>query len=224
MMKRFLDSKTIWNIGNGFLVVSALAVIFSRTIADPDLWGHLRFGLDTLRAGAIIQHDPYSYLTAGERWINHEWLAEALFAFAWLAAGVPGLVLLKMSVAFLTMGYIWKHLVNQGLNRFLVMILLLVASLFFFSFFVVVRPQMFTFLLFTVGHSCTDYFMDKSARRGSCRAGHFGHLDSASFSFSPASMAKVYSPGNCKLRRHTGESLWRRFTCFFATHRDSAPP
>ncbi len=146
----FEKAKKLSELGSAFLILSALAVIFSRTIADPDLWGHLRFGLDMLRDGAITQTDPYSYLTAGARWINHEWLAEMLFGLAWLAGGSLGLVIFKTIMAFSTIGLIWRQLTNQGLNQLLVMALLLLMSLFFFSFLVLVRPQMFTFLLFTL--------------------------------------------------------------------------
>src|SRR5438477_428999 len=44
---------------------------FSYTLADPDLWGHVRFGQDIVRTGRIVQADEYSYRTAGQRWINH---------------------------------------------------------------------------------------------------------------------------------------------------------
>ena len=56
------------------------------TEADPDLWGHLRFGLDTVAAGRIVRTDIYSYLSGRHQpWINHEWLAEAIMAIAWNA-------------------------------------------------------------------------------------------------------------------------------------------
>ena len=36
------------------------------TEADPDLWGHLRFGLDTLSTGLIVRADIYSYLSGDQ--------------------------------------------------------------------------------------------------------------------------------------------------------------
>ena len=44
------------------LVAALLAVILavvSHTRADPDLWGHIRFGHDTVAARAIERADPY---------------------------------------------------------------------------------------------------------------------------------------------------------------------
>jgi hypothetical protein len=61
---------------------------------DPDLWGHLRFGLDLLQTGRLPTVDPYSF-TQDVPWINHEWLSEAIFAAAFRTAGVFGLLIVK---------------------------------------------------------------------------------------------------------------------------------
>src|SRR5262244_4201706 len=72
------------------LVCGIVILGFSRTTADPDLWGHLRFGLDLLATGHVIRPDPYSFLTTGVTWVNHEWLAEAALAVAWTAGASLG--------------------------------------------------------------------------------------------------------------------------------------
>ena len=51
----------IWLIGSFLIVIGTIFAFSSRTVADPDLWGHLRFGLDMLNAKEIVQIDPYSY-------------------------------------------------------------------------------------------------------------------------------------------------------------------
>ena len=69
------------------------------TIADPDLWGHLRFGLDTLATGQIgFVEDPYSF-TSDRPWVNHEWLSELATAVAYAVGGVSGLMVLKALLA-----------------------------------------------------------------------------------------------------------------------------
>lgn len=73
-----------------------VACLVTLTRADPDLWGHVLFGTDILRAGGIAGADPYSF-TADRTWINHEWLAEVIMAAAYAAAGAAGLVLLKVA-------------------------------------------------------------------------------------------------------------------------------
>ena len=59
----------LWLISITLLVFAGIFAVTSRTVVDADLWGHLRFGLDNIQAGTIIQTDPYSYLTTGVRWI-----------------------------------------------------------------------------------------------------------------------------------------------------------
>ena len=73
-----------------FLVAFATAT----TRADVDLWGHVRFGLDLLMSGRLDRVDPYSF-TSDRSWINHEWLAELVFAGAWRVAGNTGLIAVK---------------------------------------------------------------------------------------------------------------------------------
>jgi hypothetical protein len=73
------------------------AVTLSATRTDPDLWGHLRFGLDWLQTHRLPAIDPYSF-TQDRPWINHEWLSEAVMALAYHKAGTWGLVVLKMAV------------------------------------------------------------------------------------------------------------------------------
>jgi hypothetical protein len=64
-----------------------------RLRLDPDLWGHLRFGLDLLDSG-LPTADPYSFL-GDVPWINHEWLSEGIMALAYRWAGILGLLILK---------------------------------------------------------------------------------------------------------------------------------
>ena len=73
---------------------SFIALLVTTTLADPDLWGHLRFGLDMLAAKSVHSTDPYSF-TADRSWINHEWLAELLMGAAYQTLGTVGLGGLK---------------------------------------------------------------------------------------------------------------------------------
>ena len=66
------------------------------TSTDPDLWGHVRFGLDILRDARIPHADIYSF-TSDRAWINHEWLAEVAMAGAFRVGGGPALILIKMA-------------------------------------------------------------------------------------------------------------------------------
>src|SRR5262245_51655817 len=72
-----------------------------KTEADPDLWGHVRFGLDTLSTGRLTAIDPYSY-TSDIPWLNHEWLSEVIMGAAYRTFGSGGLVAVKIVLAIAT--------------------------------------------------------------------------------------------------------------------------
>lgn len=119
---------------------------FSDTVADPDLWGHVRFGQDMLRSGQVLQRDMYSYRTAGQRWINHEWLSELIFAGLHGRLGPVGLTTFKTALSLLLVGLAHGHLVRRGFGpgwAFLVLALICVPFRMGLG---TVRPQMFTYL------------------------------------------------------------------------------
>ncbi len=127
------------------LAVSAIALL--GTTADPDLWGHVRFGQDILAAGELPRSDTYSF-TSDRPWINHEWLAETAMALAFQSGRASGLNLLRLVVIGLTLFVVWAHLkdVEPVLRLQLVAaagagILLRVHPF---------RPQIFSILLFAV--------------------------------------------------------------------------
>lgn len=123
---------------------------FSDTVADPDLWGHVRFGQDMLRTGSLLRSDVYSYRSEGRPWINHEWLSELVFARIYDLAGPPGLIAAKL---FLSLFLVWlchAHLTRRGLGTFRSLLLLVLASFPFRMGLGTIRPQIFTYLAFLV--------------------------------------------------------------------------
>jgi hypothetical protein len=132
------------------LLVGFCVFWFSDTIADPDLWGHVRFGQNILRTGAIIQVDTYSYRTAGQPWVNHEWLSEVIFAGIYEAAGPRGLIATKVVIGLLIIGLCYAHLRRRGLGPWLSVSLLVLMSIPFRMGLATVRPQFFTYLLFLI--------------------------------------------------------------------------
>lgn len=145
----------LWRLSIVALVLGIAIMGFARTTADPDLWGHLRFGLDLLETGSVIRPDPYSYLTAGVTWVNHEWLAEALMAIAWRAAdafGSPatGLVLLKLAMVVAVVGILYWHLLWRGLSAIAAGTIVLAYLPVLLPWLGAVRPQMFTYACFAL--------------------------------------------------------------------------
>jgi hypothetical protein len=91
------------------LLAVAAALLGLSTRADPDLWGHVRFGLDALRDRTLPTVDPYSF-TQDVPWINHEWLSESIMAFAYRMGGPLGLALLKAILTTSTLAVAWAAL------------------------------------------------------------------------------------------------------------------
>ncbi len=121
------DDGRRWGIGGsavGWAATGAALLLFALatvTTADSDLWGHLRFGLDTIRSHALTSIDPYSF-TQDTPWINHEWLSELQMGLAWLAAGSAGIALLKGALVFATLFLIWSALAGTDLSARMVLI------------------------------------------------------------------------------------------------------
>src|SRR5262245_47049119 len=91
------------------ILLAVVAVALLGTTADPDLWGHVRFGQDILASGELPRSDTYSF-TSNRPWINHEWLAETAMALAFQSGGASGLNLLRLVLIALTLVLAWAHL------------------------------------------------------------------------------------------------------------------
>ncbi len=129
------------------LVLLAVAFCWSRDDADPDLWGHVRFGLDRIAYG-LPTGTTYSY-TAGNTWINHELGAEWIFAVIAKEAGSFGLLALKLAIG-IAVAACWlkrhhRDAVTPGIS-FAAVLLGAWGLAHFWS----VRPQIFSFLYFTL--------------------------------------------------------------------------
>jgi len=130
------------------LGVVLLAVI-THTRADPDLWGHVRFGGDIVAEASIPRLDPYAF-TSDKEWINHEWLAECAMYIAYAVGGGPGLVVLKVLVALAMLTLVWNGLSRQQVEpatRDLLIALTVVGT---FPQLNHVRPQIFSVLAFAI--------------------------------------------------------------------------
>ena len=141
----------------GIVLVSALAL---PTLTDPDLWGHLRFGLDIIAARQVPLADTYSF-TSDRPWINHEWLSEVLMAASYSAFGTVGLIGLKFVLLAGFVATTWLALWLRGVGalwRFIAVAFVILASLALLH---SIRPQLWSLL-------CTSTLLAMlSARRRS---------------------------------------------------------
>lgn len=137
----------VWARLVGAVVFAGAFYLFARGVADPDLWGHVRFGGDLWATRQLIRSDTYSYLSAGTPWVNHEWLAELVFYLLYAAGETRCLLLFKAVVAAAVPGLGYLHLVRRGVRPALAGALTMLAAGLMLSELSTVRPQLFTHLL-----------------------------------------------------------------------------
>ncbi len=90
------------------LLLMAAGLVF--TTADPDLWGHLRFGLDILDTGRVVTDtDRYSF-TADRPFLYHEWLGGTIMALVYRSAGPVGLQIFKAALGASLFALLWAGL------------------------------------------------------------------------------------------------------------------
>ncbi|HXH22369.1 MAG TPA: hypothetical protein VNN10_10085 [Dehalococcoidia bacterium] len=116
---------------------------------DLDYWWHLSTGQYIFETQSIPQTDPFSFTAAGKDWVAHEWLSElAIYvvqAIGGYAANVA--VFTAAGLTALVVGY--RTVLSFGVSRRLGVGLFFWAGLLFAGFWTV-RPQLFTFALFSV--------------------------------------------------------------------------
>lgn len=130
-----------------FFFFSPLIYFFSYTEVDPDLWGHLFFGREIVRSGALPPSNGYSYTSPEHVWINHEWFSEVVFYVIFNFFGSPGLILLKVifgSALVWILDLSLRRRVSSPAVRTLTLVWIMAILSPGFN----VRPQLFTYLFF----------------------------------------------------------------------------
>jgi hypothetical protein len=144
------------SFGVGFLF-AALATV---TRVDADLWGHLRFGLDSIAERGLTAVDPYSF-TQDKPWVNHEWLSEAMLGTAYLIGGVHGLIVLKTALLVAVFAIVWTALHGTSIGAKVGVIIGVVFGTIHMT--SSARPQLWTLLAFAV--LCRALSADRPAAR-----------------------------------------------------------
>ena len=129
-----------------------LALLFAlaaKSVADADLWGNIRFGQLVLASRSPFVPDPYSF-TSDRAWENHEWLGEVLMAATYELGGVPGLLLLSCGAACLILLVTAYTLLRSGVGEPVTAGLLAVMFLGLGGQLSVIRPQLFSAVLFVI--------------------------------------------------------------------------
>ena len=135
-------------LGGAFLaaVVAFAWLRFSDNVVDNDLWGHVLYGQRVLATGTLERTDSLSWTAAGRPWINHETGAELALGLVHRIAGGPGLWLLMVALAAVTVGWAVRNGAGREPASRWVAVGLLGASVNFIALGYAARPQMFTTL------------------------------------------------------------------------------
>ena len=129
------------------LILFTAVVAIATTRADVDLWGHVLFGLDSLRNVRLEAADPYSF-TSDRPWVNHEWLSEVILALAWRYGGSAGLVAIKLACTLGALALVSWSLRASGVGMHNQVPLLGLAAAGMLPRVNHVRPQLFSVLLY----------------------------------------------------------------------------
>lgn len=76
---------------------ASIFVFDSNSIADPDIWWHLRNAQVFVQTHSVVHYDFYSFTATGSRWINEAWLSELPYYFAWQWFGIRGIYLVMLA-------------------------------------------------------------------------------------------------------------------------------
>jgi hypothetical protein len=128
------------------LILVAIAIADLIRVADPDLWGHVRFGQVMLTEGHIVWRDPYSYSAPDHLWLNHEWLSELVMGALYNHLNVFGLKLMKLGCSALIIGFLAAAEGEAGAPT-LIQFAILIAAAVSIAPQIQFRPQIFTFAM-----------------------------------------------------------------------------
>ena len=90
-------------------------VIVLYPIFDWDMYWHLANGREMIHGRRIISDEVFSFTHFGEKFENHEWLAQIIFYFIWQSMGPYGLLGLKLLITALVvwLGYRTARIVGS---------------------------------------------------------------------------------------------------------------
>jgi hypothetical protein len=117
-----------------FLALFISILAFPR-IPESDIWFHLRNAEEFLSRNSFLNADLYTFTSAGDSLINHEWLSELPYYFAFKALGLQGLYFVYLSLLLLTFAGVYMLATRRGASPLNTTLLCFFgASLGFYSF------------------------------------------------------------------------------------------
>jgi hypothetical protein len=129
-----------------FLVVPLFLCLFP--IVDNDIGFHLRAGEWIWSRGEIPTADPFSYTAAGRPWVDSQWLFQLILFALHSAAGLPGLVILRVGVVLASFGFVLATCWRRGALGISIAVCTLAVFTSFGRF--LMRPELLSLLFLAV--------------------------------------------------------------------------
>ena len=127
----------------------AFVSLLSRRVVDPDYFWHLKTGEYIVTHGALPAGDIFSFTRAGQPWVLHEWLFEALLYGVWTAFGETGVAVLRASLCVGALGLVFAAARRFGASAAAVWIPMGFGAV-AFSMGAAPRPQLLTYACFAL--------------------------------------------------------------------------
>ena len=80
------------------LLLTLVFILAHGKVADPDIWWHLHNADYLVHHHSLPGSDMFSFTIPGYPWMNHEWLAELPYYFAWRAMGIQGIESITLAI------------------------------------------------------------------------------------------------------------------------------
>jgi hypothetical protein len=132
------------------LALLATSILAASHWVDPDLWGHMAVGRETVRLGWPPLEDPFSYMPTIRPFVYHEWLSGVAFYTMLMHAGSWSLKAATVALGLATLAVSGLTARRLGASPPAIFVVILVTLPSFAIGYVPIRPQAFTFLFFAV--------------------------------------------------------------------------
>jgi hypothetical protein len=97
------------------ILLTLVFILAHGKVADPDIFWHLHNADYLVHTHHLPASDMYSFTIPGYPWMNHEWLAELPYYFAWRAFGLQGIEIVEMAVlGFIYLGILYLSYKASG--------------------------------------------------------------------------------------------------------------
>lgn len=134
------------------LLFVGLCLMFLGKLRSYDLWWHLRAGRYIVEKGTVPYFDIFSYTAPGRAWIYHSWIGGVILSVIYEWGGLKALVLLRAVAIAGSLTMAVRVARRRGVSFGLAALLAVVCA-YQLQPLSLMRPYLFSFLLFIIFYS-----------------------------------------------------------------------